>query len=295
MVEFNYDRNSGLGASDCPAALGMSKWCTPFELYQIKRGERPPVEESIPMMVGNALEPLVLQLFADEMQVEVTGLQDRIIDPERPWRWATMDGLINPQEGVEAKTTGYAKDWGDGPEDIPLMYMMQTQHQMAVNPDLERIHVPVLIGNSDFRRYLIERDQELIDLLTEQEDRFWQGVIDGTPPDPITEEDVRARWTTDNGEQVPASDIALERWRELKRAKGQLKVVEGGVDYLKLELMKELGENTALLGPDGKPIVTFKKSKDKKAFSATKFKEHNPETYKEFTVTTPGPRAFLVK
>ena len=41
--QFHEIRRSGIGGSDIAAALGLSKWKTPWALYHSKRGEIAPV------------------------------------------------------------------------------------------------------------------------------------------------------------------------------------------------------------------------------------------------------------
>ena len=69
------DRRAGLGASDAPAALGLSPWKTPLELFLEKTGRAAPVEEKLSMRIGRALEPVVLRAFVDETGLAVTRQQ----------------------------------------------------------------------------------------------------------------------------------------------------------------------------------------------------------------------------
>jgi len=293
MIDF--DRTKGLGASDCAVALGLSKWSTPLDLYYEKRGENlVEFEPSIPMRCGNALEDLVLELFTEETGQEVTRQQERIFDEVHPWRWATVDGVTEDGWLVEAKTTSVSTGWGDGDTEIPIYYMMQVQHQMAVT-GAPGCRLPVLIGNRDFRVYEIERDEELIEMLTEQEADFWQGVVEGTPPDPITKEDVKRLYPVDDGTELLASEEVEERVAQSKKLKLEIKDREEELAVHLQSIRVLLGQHARLVSSEGKLLATLKTSKPRKRFDANKFKFDNPELHGSYITESPGTRSLLIK
>ena len=272
----------------------MSKWATPLDLYYQKRGEGDAVEVSIPMRCGTALEELVLELFTEQTGLAVTREQEVIFDKTHPWRWATVDGVTPEGELVEGKTTSIASDWGDGDEDIPIAYMMQVQHQLAVT-GLLVCWVPVLIGNRDFRVYRIERDDELIEMLTEQEADFWQGVVEGNPPDPITADDVKKLYPSDDGSELLASEDVEALLLETR----SLKVASKDLEELltsKLDAIRALiGTHSRIVSTNGKVLATYKQSKSREKFDASSFKFDNPELHAQYIKETPGSRSLLIK
>jgi len=64
---------------------------------------------------------------------------------------------------------------------IPDAYMLQLQHYMAVT-GMKGAYIAVLIGGNDFRWQFAHRDEELIYMLIQLEQEFWDGVHSGTPP-----------------------------------------------------------------------------------------------------------------
>ena len=110
MTKFDYDRGSGLGASDAPAVLGISPWVTPLQLFEEKTGRGVEQDENLAMAVGTALEPVVLREFTKRTGLEVSNFQERVIDPRLPWRWATLDACASDGALVEAKTAAGGKD-----------------------------------------------------------------------------------------------------------------------------------------------------------------------------------------
>lgn len=291
---FDYDRNEGLGASDCAAVMGLSKWKTPLQLYMEKRGEIPPVEQTIPMKCGHALEPLILQLFSDETGLAVGNCQERIIDHERPWRWATIDAMTETRELVDAKSTGHGEGYGDDIDDVPMDVFMQMQHQLAV-AELEVCWVPVLIPMGDFRIYRVDRDDDLIRTINQREEEFMERLTLGEPPEPVSADDSRLLWPRDTGRDVTASEEAAAMCEELKLLREQIKAMEADAEDLKANIQMEMKDASRLVGPDGKPLATFKAPKPARQFSTSKFKVAYPALYNQFTEEADSSRRFLLK
>ena len=57
-------RRSGIGGSDAAAALGLSPWKSPLELWEEKAmGKTQPRQENDAMIFGRLLEPIVREEF----------------------------------------------------------------------------------------------------------------------------------------------------------------------------------------------------------------------------------------
>ena len=89
--------------------------------------------------------------------------------------------MVRENAILECKTANQflAKEWAG--DEVPLSYLCQVQHYMNVlNKDY--CYIAVLIGQK-FIWKRVERDQELIDVLTEQLVDFWENnVIKGVEP-----------------------------------------------------------------------------------------------------------------
>lgn len=90
--------------------------------------------------------------------------------------------MVRENAILECKTANQflAKEWAG--DEVPLSYLCQVQHYMNVlNKDY--CYIAVLIGGQKFIWKRVERDQELIDVLTEQLVDFWENnVIKGVEP-----------------------------------------------------------------------------------------------------------------
>lgn len=288
------ERRKGLGASDAAPACGLSKWRTPLELWREKTGESPPSEETMPMRIGKALEPVVLQAFCDERGVKLQDQQRVFRDAALPWRWATVDAITTDGALVEAKTAGSALGWGDDADQVPMDYVLQAQHALAVT-GLEIAFIPVLIAGRNFRVYELARDPELIDLLTEREVEFWRGVEARTPPDPVTLAEMSLRWPRNTGAAVHASAEVAADCQMLSAIKAQLKQLDAQADETEARIKAAMKDAAALAGPDGEVIATWKSAKGSTSFDTDAFKAAHPGLWQQFQKQTAGSRRFLLK
>jgi len=288
-------RRSGLGASDAPAALGLSPWKTQLELFLEKTGRAQPSEPTFQMRVGTALEPVVLNAFTDRTGLAISRQQERVYCPRYAWRWATVDAIASDGALVEAKTASDPSDWGEeGTDQIPAHYIVQVQHALACT-GLTLAYVPVLIRAQDFRVYEVRRDEAIIDALTEREREFWQRVERDDPPPLTSASDLKLRWPVDNGAVCLASDAILAQCAQLRAAKAARAAIEEQIEALEIEIKNHMGEAAQLIGPDGECLATWKASKPAQRFDAEAFRLAHPDLYAAFRKAGAPVRRFLLK
>lgn len=259
------ERRSYLGGSDAAAAIGLSPWKSPLQLYKEKIGEEPDKDDeedaNLPLHVGTLVEPLVIRKLEQKKKIQVLQRQAVFVDPSWPVRRATVDGIGSDDMLVEAKTAGFiGQQWGkDDTDQIPLHYLYQIQSNLAVTGKIAA-WVPVIIGNTRIRIYRIERDQELIDILTEGEKKFWQHVVNRDPPPASTKADLKFLYPHDNPKlpaAVASDDIvfALGRFEENK---AKLKRIEDAQEQLYAMIGEAFGEAPELKDAAGKLLATYK-------------------------------------
>lgn len=213
-------RRTGIGSSDAATVAGLNRWKTPLDLYLEKRGLVEPEPASEAAEWGTILEPTILREFARRNGLSVVGrahdgtpvmfladgtlgmyvpaaterLLHTLRHPDHPWMICHLDGVVLSEDGVEivgiveAKTSGAYRsgEWGDGEDEIPEEYVVQTQHALeivrAITGRTLPAYVPVLIGGQKWRQYTVHYDPELIASLVEIEAEFWRRVEAGDPP-----------------------------------------------------------------------------------------------------------------
>lgn len=195
-------RFQGIGGSEAAAAVGLSPWMTPLELWRLKTGQTKAKDLSGNAAVeqGVRMEPILRDFFAamhTEYSVEHHPY-DILFQEERPFIFASLDGELTEIEtgrkGILEIKTGTPsgakwKEWADG--NMPQNYYIQTIHQLlATGYDFVRLFACLYSMNGDktIKEYEIERSDVEEDLawLLEQETRFWNrnvlgGMIPATP------------------------------------------------------------------------------------------------------------------
>lgn len=154
-----------MSASKVAAVLGVSPYQSPFSLWHEMKGATR-AEATEVQKRGHLLEAAVLDWWYDRHAiVRGTGNRQHTAYLE-DWGIATLDDVVLTlagSVGLEAKTTGSWDEWGDeGTEEVPAHYFAQAIWQLACDPWLVRIYIPVLGPRLDFREYVIERDDALI-------------------------------------------------------------------------------------------------------------------------------------
>ena len=304
------DRKQLIGGSDVAAILGVSKWKTPFQLYQEKIGAF--VEEITPEKQkvfdrGHRWEPVVIEMMVDELKsrghdVEIIARNERYQDPECSFLACEIDVELRIDEeelNGEIKTVHpfAAKEWGEPETDeVPIYYAAQVMHGLMIMPRRRSI-IAALIGADDLRIHFMARDEETIAGIRAKEIEFWQRIQDKNPPPPIDPEDVKWLYQRDGGTAIEADDELALLCQQLKDMKADAKALDGHIELLATKIKARMGTAATLLYR-GKPLATWKNNKD----SATTdwkaaYLDLGPTARHcaSFTTTKPGSRPFIVK
>lgn len=269
------ERRKFLGGSECAAALGMSNWFTALDLYKSKIGEGDPIEETIPMMVGTALEPVTLALFEkqNESGLTISDRQLQVVDPDWPVRRSTLDARASDRGVVQAKASGLWGEWGKKEDEVPQYAIYQTHHEMACC-GATHAWVPVILSQREFRIYRVERNEELIQLITAGEKEFWDCVVSHTPPAPRTAEDLRYLYPVDVGTSIVASDDIYKLALECAKTKEKRKELEKLEETQTFTIKNFMKMAAILLDARGDPLFTYKSNKEKRMDVTAFRKDH---------------------
>lgn len=240
------ERRKGIGGSDAAAALGVSKWKTPFMLYLEKTGEIKPTDPGEAAYWGTRLEEVVADEFATRTGKKVRRRNAIFADPERPFMLANIDReVVGENAGLEVKTTGaWGRDeWAD--DRVPDGYMIQAQHYMSVM-GWERIYFAVLIGGQKFIWKEVPRDDDLIAILRDREAEFWQRVQDFNPPPVDGSEaasDLLGRLYPEGKPEIvglpPESEALIEQWETARAAEADAKARKDEAANRLKEMLKD--------------------------------------------------------
>ncbi len=201
-AEWLAGRLRGIGGSEAAAAVGLSPWQTPMQLWRIKIGAETPkdISDNTAVQQGVRMESPLRDMFRaihPEFQIEYHPY-DILYQKYRPFVFATLDGEITDTDGrkgiLEIKTAtpngaaGWAK-WADG--NMPQNYYVQCCHQLlATGYDFVRLFAALysMSGDITLREYEIERSEVEEDMkwLIAKETEFWDRCVRGElPPMPL--------------------------------------------------------------------------------------------------------------
>lgn len=281
-------RQQFIGGSDAAAAIGLNPYKTQVDLYFEKIGQAEPFNGNERTYWGNMLEQPVANCLSEKTGFKLRKHGQTLIAANHPFMGCHLDFKVTGQPiVVEIKTGGFftRKDWGaSGGDEIPDQYLIQVHHQMICS-GYDRAIVGVLLGGQEFRHYSIGFDKDLAQIIIEKEAEFWEHVTTRTPPPASTLGDIASLYPIDTGSSIDATPDILDVVKQLKSAKLDLESQKGKADALELQLKTFMADNSTLIGPDGKPIATWKTQMTNR-IDTTALKTDAPEVAAKFTKTT---------
>lgn len=210
-------RSHYIGGSDAAAVVGLNPFSSRYSLWAEKTGKIPGFEGNLATEVGTYLEEFVAQKFAQETGKKVRRVNQSFLNSDYPFAIANIDrDVVGEDAGLEIKTTSELnlKKFKGG--EYPSNYYAQMVHYMAITGK-QRWYLAVLIGNREFKWFVLERDEDEINALMEAEKEFWKFVETGNPPEAdgmaATSDALRDMYPESNGSSV---DLFLYR-AELER------------------------------------------------------------------------------
>ena len=176
-------RKGYIGGSDAAAVMGLNPYASPYSLWAEKTGRTEGFAGNLTTEVGSYLEEFVARLFERETGKKVRRYNKMMVNDEYPWACADVDRVVVGEDAIlEIKTTnslGKIKKLKKG--EIPEQYYAQMVHYLAVTGK-KKCYLAVLIECREFRRFELERDEDEIRALMEEECSFWRQVESNTPP-----------------------------------------------------------------------------------------------------------------
>lgn len=298
-------RKTGIGGSDAAAAVGLSPYKSPLELWMEKTGRdaalpKPdPKDTTHPTYWGTFLEPIVAAAYTQQTGNRVRKVNAVSQHPQFPFMLANLDREVigTPLVQVlECKTAGEfgARLWQGG---VPEYVQLQVQHQLAVTGKLAA-DVAVLICGQRLEVHHIKRNDDLISRLITLEARFWQYVTSDTPPPADGSESADRALRVLYPGNAPAVDFRDDRtlsaiFADLVNLRADIKAREKQTEKLKQSIQQAMGESSEARFETGR--VLFRRSQDSTTINTDLLLLNHPELAVEYTTSKPGTRRFLIR
>ena len=277
-------RKSGIGGSDAGAICGVNPFSNAMKVFKDKTSEEIEEQDNEAIRIGHDLENYVAQRFTEATGLKVRKSNFMYRSTEHPFMIADVDRLVVGEDaGLECKTaSAYNADkWADG--DIPLHYVMQCYHYMAVTGKRVWYIAAVILGR-EFTYRKLEWDDELIGRLISIEDNFWNNhVVKGIIPPPdgskVCDEVIQQYFHT----AKKASAIKLvgfdEKLRRREEILGFISELQAEQKQIEQEVKLFMQENE--LASSEAFRVTWKNI-DSTKLDAKRIKEEKPELYADY-------------
>lgn len=255
------ERRQGLGASEAAAAIGLSPFETPLQLYLRKVGLLPEPEETEAMRWGTLLEPLIAEEYQRRTGARLERRQVflRSKTTEAPI-FATLDAIRDDGVPVEFKTCSAwsrSKLGEEGTDELPEHWLVQAHVQM-IAAEQERVDFAVLVGGQEFRLFRVEFQAGLGMILIAELTEFWRRIERREPPPPESAADVRvmhALYPDVTGADLVLDAEAVAIAEAYEAAGAEIKRLSESRDRLKADLLARLGSAPGGLLPDGRRIT----------------------------------------
>lgn len=289
-------RKTGIGGSDAGAICGVNPYSSPMKVFMDKTSEETEEQDSEAIRQGNDLEDYVAQRFMESTGLKVRRSNFLYRSTEHPFMIADVDRLVAGEDaGLECKTaSAYNADkWADG--DIPLHYIMQCYHYMAVTGKRTWYLAAVILGR-EFTYRKLEWDDELIKKLTAAEEHFWNSyVVSGTIPPPDgsrTCDEVLEKYfhTAGKAGAIPlvGFDEKLSRREEILGFIAELQEEQKQIEQEVKLFMKDSEQASS-----GRYHVSWS-SVDTARLDTKRLKQEQPEIYRDYAKVSTS-RRFQVK
>ncbi len=261
------NRQGFIGGSDVAPIMGLSPYRTAYDVWDEKKnGVSEDISGKPAVYWGTKLEHIILKEYQHENPNTIIDENPpEFTHPDYPWMVGHLDAHCPADEiVVEAKTSSVFrnKDWGpNGTDIIPVEYILQVHHYMIVT-GYKEAHIPVLIGGSDFRTYVVRRDEPLCEKIMKALITFWNDYIEGDKtPEVVTRSDCDSRWPNDGGGVKKADPETLGLVDRISELKGSLKRYTVEKKELEVKLCRKIGESEGVSLHDS-VIATWKSDKN---------------------------------
>lgn len=292
MTDIAASHQNRLGCSEIAAAIGVSPWMTPYQLWEIKTGRATPPDLSgdLRIKLGHRLEDVVADLYTAQTGFRLEGAQSEFVGDMggAPVIGHIDRKVLGEQRGVEIKTSlsrFSGRDWGcEDTDEIPMHYLVQCLGYLMLT-GWERWDVAVLLAGPELRVYQVQPNQELFDTLESMIGVFWRSVASDTAPDPATHDDANRRWPASIDSALIANAALAAEIEELRAVRETLTPLKERAEAAVLAIKTGMGERERLTDIAGRSLCTWKTT-TRQAIDQKALKSAHPEIYQQFLTST---------
>lgn len=242
-------------ATDVPVILGLSPYKSEAQLAAEKQGLVEPVEASMRMRLGLALEPFIAEEYARASGRRLRRFGSLVRHPAIAWAAATPDyRAVGERLDVEIKWSSVRSRWAAGlPQDVEA----QVRWQLGCL-GFPKAEVAALVGD-ELLVFPVDHDEATFAGLVDIAADFRRRLADGGP---FAENaaSIKARFPADDGSAIEADAELVEAVAALVAVRDRRKALETDEERLETAIKNRMGEAALLTGPGFR--VTWKRTRD---------------------------------
>ncbi len=289
-------RKTGIGGSDAGAICGVNPFSSPLKIFKDKTSLEIEEQDRESLRQGSDLEDYVAKRFMEATGLKVRRSNYMYQSLQYPFMLADVDRLVVSEDaGLECKTVNAfgADKWKDGK--IPLHYVLQCYHYMAVTGKRTWYIAAVILGTGFVHKKLVW-DDELIRQLIETERNFWlENVTKGILPEPdgsdVSNEIINQYFHTakkDSAIELVGFDGRLQRREEILSKISELEKEQNQIEQ---EIKMYMKDHELALSNHYR--VSWSNVESTR-LDTKKFKEEHPEMFSDYAKVT-NSRRFQIK
>lgn len=249
-------RKALITSTDIPVILGLSPYKSEGALAREKLGESEPVEQTLPMRVGLALEPVIREEYERVTGVPLRRFHGMVNHPTLPWAATSPDWRRRGARYLVEGKYSTARRW-DG-QSVPDDVEAQVRWSLGVMGypvgDVARLD-----GRELHISEPIEHDAETFERLVVIAQDFRRRLAEGGP---FNEDaaSLRTLYPADDGTELEADAEIEEAVLELLRLRASKADIEQACERIESAVKARMATATRLVGSGW--TVTWKRTKD---------------------------------
>ena len=296
--EWLLNRQKGIGGSDISAIIGLDRFMSPLQIYESKVMPIGEEKETKFMEAGKMLEDAIAKWYSLKTKVILMRCsEDSYSHPEYPHFMASPDRMIVAPHADAYDEIGVAEIKNTYLRiDEPLeSWLCQLQWYLFILDKKVGTIIWLTQGNTlEYRD--VQRNDELIEYLKEEADKFWrEHVLAKVPPPPISLDDIHRTYKISRpGQAVPVNSAVYDLCCQLADVKGMIAEKELEKDSLEAQIKLVLCDGEILVYGD-EILATWKTTYPKPKFDEKGFSSQHPDLYSQHLKDSAPYRRFLLK
>lgn len=254
--EWHEARKALITSTDIPVILGLSPYKSEGALAREKLGQSEPAEQTLPMRVGLALEPVIREEYERQTGVALRRFHGMVRHPSLEWAATSPDWRRQGARYLVEGKYSTARRWDGGtpPDDVEAQVRWSLGVMGYPVGDVARLD-----GRELHISEPIEHDAATFERLVVIAQDFRRRMAEGGP---FSEDSasLRALYPADDGTELQADAELEEAVLELLRLRASKSDIEAACERIEAAVKARMATATRLVGSGW--TVTWRRTKD---------------------------------